>query len=493
MTTPIILLLATASVLPADSAMWQLSAPAYENPAVKQWMLPRSHSSIGAGYLHERQNKATDVQNGTGEDYWNIGAETYLKYKSSTLWGDASYRNGHRRQVKWNETSDAELIYPYFTADSVGGDMNLERYRFAGGYADCNGPWGWGASISYEAGLYYRNVDPRPRNVTGLLDIAVGGARRLWSDYYAGVSVHYRKYKQTGDIDFKNELGVEKIYHLTGLGTHYNRFAGTGTETYYNGNRIGITANLYPSSGRGFTFTANLSRFTFNKVLTGLNKLPLTHVWHNAVTLQGGYLAPGKNHDWGVTVNFDAYRRHGEENVFGDASLNIYPVIASLDMYADNAWAPSLAALWQYHPGNGGLLLWVKGSARYNHRSEVYRTPRRRMLVNDVTATLAANVSVPFAWAWRFSAGADATLVSPTGCSLSLADANTQLPSGLITLQRDKYTYLSHRSLATVLRAGLQRQISSRIGLALDARWHHTAYTASANSNLFEAALSVIF
>lgn len=472
--------------------MWQLPVPAYDNPAVKQWMLPRNHSAIGASYHHDKQNRPTDRQLGAGEEYWDIGAETYLKYKSSTLWGDASYRNGHLRRVSWNETSDAQLLYPYLTADSVGGDMNMEQYRFAGGYADCNGSWAWGVSLSYEAGLYYRSVDPRPRNVTGALDISAGGARRIAGDYYAALSVNYRKYKQTDDIDFKNELGVEKIYHLTGLGTHYNRFAGTGAETYYNGNRIGLTANLHPSSGRGLVFTANISRFTFNKVLTGLNKLPLAHVWHNALTLQGAYLSPGNTHDWGVTIDFDAYRRHGQENQFGDASSNIYPLIASLDMYADNFWSPSATALWQFHPGRSGMLLWIKGTARYGHRSEVYRTPRRRMLINEISATLATDISVPFASSWRFSAGADATLVNPTGCSLSLSD-DTHTPQGLVNLQRDKYSYLSHRSLAATIKAGIQRQLNSKIGLSLDARWNHSSYTAATRSNTVEACFSVIF
>jgi len=493
MTPAITILIAAASVLPADSAMWRLSEPAYENPAVKQWMLSQSYSAIGAGYFHDRSNRPTDVQNGKGEDYWAISAETYLKYKTSTIWGDASYRNGHQRDIKWNETSDPETVYPYFTADSVGGDMNLEHYRFAGGYADCRDGWAWGAAISYDAGLYYRNVDPRPRNVTGNLDISAGGAHRLSGRYYAGLSVSYRKYKQTGDIDFKNQLGVEKVYHLTGMGTHYNRFAGTGTETYYNGNRFGLTANLFPCDGRGFTFTANLNRFTFNKVLTGLNRLPLAHVWHNAMTLQCGYLAPGRSHDWGITMDFDAYRRHGEENVFGDASSNVYPLIATLNMYADNAWSPAAAALWQYHPGNSGLLLWIKGTARYSHRSEVYATPRRRMLVNQLISDIAASATMLFATAWRFVVATDVTLINPMDCALTLTDADTQVPSGLIDILRDKFEYSVHRSTTVAIKIGIQRQINSRIGLSLDARWRHTVYTAGTRANMFETAIAVIF
>ena len=86
--------------------------------------------------------------------------------------------------------------------------------------------------------------------MTGLLAVSAGAGRRIAGSYFGALSLNYAKYKQTDDIDFVSQLGVEKIYHLTGLGNHYCRFAGVGAESYYNGNRYGLTANLYPSSGR---------------------------------------------------------------------------------------------------------------------------------------------------------------------------------------------------------------------------------------------------
>lgn len=486
-------ILLSVSLMPADSAMASIAAPAHENPVVRQWMLSESQSSIGAGYHNRRLNRAADYQQGTGDDYWAIGAETYLKHGTSTIWGDASYRNGHQRSVVWNETADADLLYPYLTADSVGGDLNSERYRFAGGYADCRGDWAWGASISYDAGLYYRNVDPRPRNVTGLLAVSAGAGRRIAGSYFGALSLNYAKYKQTGDIDFVSQLGVEKIYHLTGLGNHYYRFAGVGAESYYNGNRYGLTANLYPSSGRGLALTADFSRFTFDKVLTALNKLPLVSVWHNAMTLQGVWMMPGRVHDWAVGAGLEVYRRHGRENVFGDASSNVYPLIASLEMYADNAWTPSLTALWQFHPSGPGFFMSAQVTGRWLHRSEVYSTPRRRMLTNRLNLEAEALVSWPVSSRWRMTAAAGAAMFRPFGCSLRLDEAESQTPAGLIAVERHRYDTLSSAASDFNLRLGAQRRLSSQLELAVSVRWDHEFYVSSIRSNTLSTSLSLVF
>lgn len=183
------------------------------NPAVKQWVLPYSYTSISGRRHYNHQSRAIDLQRGRGDDYWAFEASTYMKHKSSTLWGNASYRNGRQRGVVWNESSDADIIYPYFTADSVGGNLNIEQYAFAGGYADHKGRWSWGATLSYIAGLYYRNVDPRPRNTTNRLDISAGAGMRIGSTkYVAAIMIDYRKYKQSADIEFVNELKIGRAH-----------------------------------------------------------------------------------------------------------------------------------------------------------------------------------------------------------------------------------------------------------------------------------------
>lgn len=485
-------LIITVAITPADSAMWQMSAPAYDNPAIKQWAMPSSHSRLGVGLHSSLLDRAADPREGRGEHYWTFQAETYLKYKSSTLWGDASYRNGKQKDIVWNETSDTKLLYPYLMADSVGGDMRMEVYEFGGGYADHSGRWAWGAALHYKAGLYYRNVDPRPRNTTGCLDLSAGAAYNVFADYYAGISASYRKYKQTNEIMFKNPMGVEKIYHTTGLGTHYGRFAGVGDKAFYSGNRWGATANLFPSSGKGLTATVNLSRFSFSKVLTDLNKLPLAHAWHNEILAQAGWLAPGRAHDWAVTARWGASRRHGTENIFGDASSNIYPQIFELELYADNAWHGRLEGLWQWHNPRGALM-WVRPFAAFSHRSTIYAEPQREIRLRNWSYGLSALASMPFG-AWRAGVNGALEMRNPTGCRLDFSDGGTGTPAGLIAVERTRYEYLAHSSLATALGISCARAINSRFALQIEGSWHHSSYSYLSNrGNTYDVAVSLLF
>ncbi|SQA95376.1 Uncharacterised protein [Capnocytophaga ochracea] len=56
-----------------------------------------------------------------GHTAFSVKASSYFPYDSTrTLWGDASYINRTLKHIRWNESLDGELLYPYFTADALG-------------------------------------------------------------------------------------------------------------------------------------------------------------------------------------------------------------------------------------------------------------------------------------------------------------------------------------------------------------------------------------
>ena len=71
-----------------------------------------------------------------------------------------------------------------------------------------------------------------------------------------------------------SELGEDKIYHTTGLGTHYTRFAGLGKEAAYKGVAFGGEISMAPKTAGVFADIA-YRHFHFTKHLIGLNNLPL--------------------------------------------------------------------------------------------------------------------------------------------------------------------------------------------------------------------------
>ncbi|MCD8317749.1 MAG: hypothetical protein LUC45_02320 [Paraprevotella sp.] len=124
-----------------------------------------------------------------------IEADSYLRLSpSTTVWGEASYRNGKRRAVKWNSTADYLLLYPYVMADSVGGDLTCEQYTFDGGWAWQNGRFAIGAEVSFRAEHEYRTIDPRPRSIVTELNALVGASYR-WKSYTWGVTAGGQFYK----------------------------------------------------------------------------------------------------------------------------------------------------------------------------------------------------------------------------------------------------------------------------------------------------------
>ncbi len=366
-----------------------VTAP-YQSPAMRQFRLPFTFGTAGAGWKGDYLSSPVDPQAGSGEQYGFFNADAEVKYSTSTLWGGATYTNGIIRDVLYNETSDLDLIYPYVTADEVGGDIRAERYAFSGGYADCRGRLAWGASLSYVAGLYYRNVDPRPRNTTGRLDISAGIAMRVFHDYFIGVAGAYRKYRQTCDLEFMSELGDAKVYHLTGLGNHYERFTGTGYSNYYNGDRFSGRISIVPASRRGLTIDAEVSRFTFDHILKDLNRLPMASVWHNEMDLHASWRGVSGTIAYGIKGEGRFYRRHGTENIFGDAVTGTYPQIGSLEMYADNLKQASAALFFEH---SSQSIIWsIEPAWRYTHRSQIYAMPA--MQAKDINGQAGVTASI---------------------------------------------------------------------------------------------------
>ena len=356
---------------------------AWQNPAINQFSRSSGVSHAGGGidiHSEDGETVALDVQRGDYSRLWNLMADTHIKHHGSTLWGHARYENGFTKHITWNETSDMDIVYPYLLADSViSSRMKTERYSFGGGYADNNGRLYWGASIDYTAGLHYRSVDPRPRNITACLDFAAGVGVKVINSHVAALSLGFRKYKQTNNVAFYSELGHDKIFHLTGLTNDYGRFAGTGEATYYNGYRWRASVNLHPIFARGLTASVELSRFAFDNILTGLNKLPLARVTHNAVNGEIGWL----QRNWGVRATVTASRRVGTENVFGDAAAMVYPLIGSNDMYHENRLDVGLDALWS-RMWTRSFKTDVHPLVSYRHLNEIYADPQCRRLINQV-------------------------------------------------------------------------------------------------------------
>jgi len=94
-----------------------------KNPSLMSSWGSDSFSTVEAHY-GKSENEAYAKQFPSGTEGFGVRAESFLEYKNGKrLWGSASYQNQKEKDLRWNESIDRTLIYPYFTADSSGGDM----------------------------------------------------------------------------------------------------------------------------------------------------------------------------------------------------------------------------------------------------------------------------------------------------------------------------------------------------------------------------------
>ena len=472
----------------SNSETERLLQLAWDNPSIMQFKRNYSLSEVKVGYNSRSENHAVDVQQGDKDHTLAFDANTYMKHRNSTLWGEAYYNNGRIKGINWNETSEPMVVQPYLLADSVGGKMNVERYSFMGGWASYNGKLAVGASIGYTAGLYYRNVDPRPRNVTANLDIQAGIGYNVWRGYVLAASFNYKKYKQTNNVAFYSELGSDKIFHLLGFANDYSRFAGTGIQTYYNGNRLGATLNFHPTDGSGFSASVDASRFSFNNIITQLNKLPMAHVTHNELQAEAGWI----DINWGVKAHVEASRRVGTENIFGDPAGSVFTKIGALDMSFQNTFGASVDGVWQH--GFGNIMIAAHPTVGYHHYNEIYVDPATSKQINTMNYALTLRGATQLGRRTHLALMLGIDHIAPTSCSLELNsdDVKPEL-AGLGRAVRSNFDYLSGRRTSLLAGLDVTVAINTKYALRGKATWQRTAYVMSTHRNELDFSLGFLF
>ncbi len=256
-----------------------LSQLVYENPAHQPLRFDSSFSSLAVGYEENRSDSQYLMQTGAGERFAEFEALSYVRLDNrSCAWGEARYRNGLQFDVKWNENADYERVFPYVTADTIGGNLNYESYYFKGGYGIQLNRFSVGVQMAYSSALHYRQTDPRPKDNSVNINATVGGSCKMTARYSLGVHVFAERYTQNQTIAFLDPLGSVPVYHMSGLGMHYVRFAGTRTEAAYKGRsyRGGITLKRLGETG--VDAGLQVENYKLQKQLPSLSNAPINDV-----------------------------------------------------------------------------------------------------------------------------------------------------------------------------------------------------------------------
>lgn len=451
----------------------------YGNPAMQLHRHGYTLTQIDITGRYRTQREAVRIQTGKALIAGDVTASAFIDKAKVSLWGSAGYEYGKKYGLNFNETSDYDIVYPYVTGDSVGGNLPTQTYRFTGGFARSIGRFAIGGEASYRACIEYRQVDPRPMNIVSDFDLSIGAAAPAGGRYTAALSLCAGKYKQTNRLKFFNEMGVPNVLHFTGLGTDYYRFRGSHYDNYYNGYNVGGSLSLNSNGRKGWRMHIGYGWFTFEKIISSLNELPMAEVGEHTVTAEAGYIARGDRF-WAILFDGQFLHRTGTENIFGDAADNIYPQIASAQQYADTRIRAVIRALYGIRKDDHWE--WsVSPSVGYLSESENYTYPSRRMRLSHACASVSGRFS--YSWSkWAISINGRGVILADTGSSLSLPSSATLWDTPHITLFR----YLgSHYGIA---HANAILRFSPSAACALSLKADYTAVIFNSH-NVTRAAL----
>jgi len=365
-----------------------MNASVFLNPAMQSFHYQHSLNTLNVGYDYRHATTPERWEEGDGHSRVFADVDAYLHKGKATLWGNAYYVNGSTRNVRYNETTDFDLLYPYLMADTVGGKTQQEFYHFMGGFSyPLDKKWTIGAEGEYTARMEYRTRDPRPKNLTGDLRAKVGISYLLGGLHSIGAAVTARKYKQTNELKLYNEVSVPTIYHLTGLGNDYYRFRGVNTSTYYKGYGVGGMLTYSQKDQRGWFAQAEYEYTNIDKIISTLNELPMATLESDRFHGTVGYLMNDGHQYYGANLDGEIYRKFGTENIFGTAQDNIYPQIASAEFYTSAQSRIGMETFYQ-NVLSGKSSCGGKWKLAYMGYSEKYQEPYRRLRYAAVATSL---------------------------------------------------------------------------------------------------------
>lgn len=327
---------------------YQFIEPIYANPS--HYLDYRKYNLTSFSIAKQSsKNKTTLAQEGKNKENLYFSADAYHRLdENSAVWGSASYQQGKRKEVKWNESADYDLIFPYVVADSIGGDIKYEIYYVSGGYVQRLGNYNIGVSGYYDAKMEYRNIDPRPKNLSTRVGGTLGVSRVFNDKVTIGVNTSIEKYTQKHKMSFYSPTGFPVIYEMNGMGNFNNLLKGKRTEAYYDGWMYGVNVQVYDSKAKDWFVTVGTNVFSFEKLLPDFYDLQASKAKDVMYNFSSGKLFHIKDMQLGVRVEGMMKKRLGTENLFINESTNNYLKIGQDERYKYEEHKLRLSGIWKY-------------------------------------------------------------------------------------------------------------------------------------------------
>lgn len=449
-----------------------------------------SYTELNGKMEWRDEQDAYEPAAGEGNLQGSFNVDSYLRMgEKPVVFGGAEYVTGEKKNVCWNSTSDYRLLYPYLLADSVGGNLRHEQYRFYGGYARVDGRFTYGLTASYRALQEYRQTDPRPRNITGDIsaDISAG---YLFGRYAAGLSAGMRIYKQQQSVEFYDANGANTSeLHFTGLGTYYSRYSGTTyTSVRYRGSGWNASLAVVPKNGEGWYAMAGYVYMKTDHRLAMINMATLTSLETRDASIGIAWRKSSERFGWALSATGRYEHRSGDENIMGSGSSPDHHPLQGQPMYKSDAGEFEIEAVLEWKVRNGTWNLRPHAGICFD--LEKYAYPERSMELSYALAGIAAKyLRHNGKWLWSVEAAGDFS-------------ANTGGKFNIPQKQTDEriYAYISHlysrhseNAAIIELDMRVQRKISENMAVFLSAREYVRLFEKGWKENLMQVAIGICF
>lgn len=301
----------------------------FRNPSLMTDFGKHKFSVVSLHYENS-QNDAYRIQQPEGEKNFKVEAHSFLPLANrQTIWGKATYDNQTLKNVRWNESIDYELVYPYFTADEIGGNLSQENYSFLGGFAKEFQRWNFGISLDYKAQLASRNKDPRPKNISSDLNLKMGSFLKNMLGIDMGFYAGFQKYTQSNDVKFFNALGSPPVYHLNGMGYYNNLLKGTKLRAFYEGYGYRAGAEFTNSTEKNIWFTIDYDWLNIEKITIEGNGTEAMRLTNKELNINLIKLFYSEKNTYGIKLNYRYGGKTGLEPILsGRGDNNTIEVIS---------------------------------------------------------------------------------------------------------------------------------------------------------------------
>lgn len=203
-----------------DSLGYPVWQSAYRvNPVSYASLEQNKGTDLSARYAQEASDGLNTPFEDNSVEGFHLTAQGYGVEESKDVFSAAAaFSTGTRKDTRWSDVCDVEMLYPYLIGDAQGGDYRWETYHLSGGYARFIGRHTLGLRIAYTGEMAHRNRDPRPKNTVSDLSFNPGWSIRFASGHTLGAFVRYTHYKQHLSIKVEEDNRSYIFYRMRGMG-----------------------------------------------------------------------------------------------------------------------------------------------------------------------------------------------------------------------------------------------------------------------------------